>query len=189
MQVHFFGHHGQGIQAPGFILFPVRFRLRQFHQNGVEVFGAKDASVDAEIIALALDVLRACGIEGLSVRINSILTDIIAHSGDPLYAYDYEKVIPLFGENHKLVEINNHSFDARRQNIENCKKIALCCKKHGVPIVVSSDAHFEAYVGDFGHALEMLSEIDFPEELILNASAERLNDYLSRYTHIFERRK
>lgn len=115
--------------------------------------------------------------------------NIIAHSGDPLYAYDYEKVIPLFGENHKLVEINNHSFDARRQNIENCKKIALCCKKHGVPIVVSSDAHFEAYVGDFGHALEMLSEIDFPEELILNASAERLNDYLSRYTHIFERRK
>ena len=115
--------------------------------------------------------------------------NVIAHSGDPVYAYDYEKVIPLFGENHKLVEINNHSFDARRQNIENCKKIALCCKKHGVPIVVSSDAHFEAYVGDFGHALEMLSESDFPEELILNASAERLNDYLSRYTHIFERRK
>ena len=115
--------------------------------------------------------------------------NVVAHSGDPDYAYDYEKVIPLFGENHKLVEINNHSFDARRQNIENCKKIALCCKKHGVPIVVSSDAHFEAYVGDFGHALEMLSEIDFPEELILNASAERLNDYLRKYTGIFERRK
>ena len=41
---------------------PQAGRLRQFHQNGVEVFGAKDASVDAEIIALALDVLRACGI-------------------------------------------------------------------------------------------------------------------------------
>ena len=51
---------------------PQAGRLRQFHQNGVEVFGAKDASVDAEIIALALDILRACGIEGLSVRINSI---------------------------------------------------------------------------------------------------------------------
>ena len=51
---------------------PQAGRLRQFHQNGVEVFGAKDASVDAEIIALALDVLRACGIEGLSVNINSI---------------------------------------------------------------------------------------------------------------------
>ena len=38
---------------------PQSGRLRQFHQNGVEVFGAKDASVDAEIIALALDVSAA----------------------------------------------------------------------------------------------------------------------------------
>ena len=114
--------------------------------------------------------------------------NVIGHSGDPLFAYDYEKVIPVFGENHKLVEINNHSFEIRKENIGNCKKIALCCKRHGVPIVVDSDAHFETSVGKFDFALEMLSEIDFPEELILNASQERLDDYLSRYTHIFERR-
>ena len=114
--------------------------------------------------------------------------NVIAHSGDPVYAYDYEKVIPVFGENHKLVEINNHSFQVRKQNIPNCKAIALCCKKHGVPIVVDSDAHFETAVGEFSQALEMLSEIDFPEELILNASARRLDDYLAKYTGIFERR-
>lgn len=114
--------------------------------------------------------------------------NVIAHSGDPVFAYDYDKVIPLFGENHKLVEINNHSFEKRRQNIENCRKIALCCKRYGVPIVVDSDAHFEAQVGNFSYALEMLSEIDFPEELILNASAQRLNDYLTRYTPIFQHR-
>ena len=51
---------------------PQSGRLRQFHQNGVEVFGAKDASVDAEIIALALKVLEANGIDGLSLNINSI---------------------------------------------------------------------------------------------------------------------
>ena len=114
--------------------------------------------------------------------------NVIAHSGDPVYAYDYEKVIPVFGENHKLVEINNHSFQVRKQNIPNCKAIALCCKKHGVPIVVDSDAHFETAVGEFSQALEMLAEIDFPEELILNASARRLDDYLAKYTGIFERR-
>ena len=114
--------------------------------------------------------------------------NVIAHSGDPVYAYDYEKVIPVFGENHKLVEINNHSFQVRKQNIPNCKAIALCCKKHGVPIVVDSDAHFETGVGEFRLALEMLAEIDFPEELILNASARRLDDYLAKYTGIFERR-
>ena len=51
---------------------PQSGRLRQFHQNGVEVFGAKDASVDAEIIDLALKLLRANGIGGLSLNINSI---------------------------------------------------------------------------------------------------------------------
>ncbi len=115
--------------------------------------------------------------------------NVIAHSGDPLYAYDYDKVIPAFGENHKLVEINNHSFEVRRQNVENCRKIALACKKYGVPIVVNSDAHFETQVGYVDYALEMLSEVDFPEELILNASADRLNDYLSRYTTAFTKQR
>lgn len=51
---------------------PQSGRMRQFHQNGVEVFGAKDASVDAEIIALALKILKANRIEGLRLNVNSI---------------------------------------------------------------------------------------------------------------------
>ena len=51
---------------------PQSGRLRQFHQNGIEVFGAKDASVDAELIELALKVLKANGIDGLRLTINSI---------------------------------------------------------------------------------------------------------------------
>lgn len=51
---------------------PQSGRLRQFHQNGVEVFGAKDASVDAEIISLAMQMLEANGIGDLKLSINSI---------------------------------------------------------------------------------------------------------------------
>lgn len=51
---------------------PQAGRLRQFHQNGVEVFGAKDASIDAEIIDLAMKILAANGISDLSLNINSI---------------------------------------------------------------------------------------------------------------------
>ena len=47
-------------------------RLREHHQFGVEVYGAPRASVDAECIALALDLFRALGIGGLSVNVNSI---------------------------------------------------------------------------------------------------------------------
>lgn len=51
---------------------PQSGRFREHHQLGVEVFGAKDASCDAEIIRLVMDVLEACGIFGLRVAINSI---------------------------------------------------------------------------------------------------------------------
>lgn len=51
---------------------PQAGRLREFHQFGVEAFGASDASVDAEVIALALDVIVKLGLEGLEVHLNSI---------------------------------------------------------------------------------------------------------------------
>ena len=51
---------------------PQAGRLREHHQFGVEVYGAPRASVDAECIALALDLFHALGIGGLSVNVNSI---------------------------------------------------------------------------------------------------------------------
>ena len=51
---------------------PQAGRLREHHQFGVEVFGAKQASTDADCILLALELFRTLGIRGLSVRINSI---------------------------------------------------------------------------------------------------------------------
>lgn len=51
---------------------PQSGRLRQFHQNGIEVFGGKDASLDAEVIGIALKVLEKNGIDNLKLSINSI---------------------------------------------------------------------------------------------------------------------
>lgn len=115
--------------------------------------------------------------------------NVIGHSGSPRFAYDIDKVIPVFGKNHKLVEINAQSFESRTENICNCKRIAEACKKYEVPIVVDSDAHFMTSVGNFTKALEMLESIDFPEELIVNSSVERLNEYLDKYTKINTNRK
>lgn len=47
-------------------------RLREFHQFGVEVFGAKNATMDAEVVSLALSFLKSVGLNDLSVNINSI---------------------------------------------------------------------------------------------------------------------
>ena len=57
-------------------------------------------------------------------------------------------------------------------------KIAEVCKKIGTKIVVSSDAHNSFQIGIFDHALELLKEVDFPEEQIMNLTAARFTDYL-----------
>ena len=46
-----------------------------------------------------------------------------------------------------------------------------------VPIVVDSDSHICFRVGHVEGALEMLEEIGFPEELIINSSMARLDAY------------
>ena len=47
-------------------------RLREFHQFGIEAFGAQSATMDAEVISLAITFLKSVGLNDLSVNINSI---------------------------------------------------------------------------------------------------------------------
>ena len=51
---------------------PQKGRYRQFHQLDVEVFGVKDASIDAEIIDLAWTLVMRLGIENAEIVINSV---------------------------------------------------------------------------------------------------------------------
>jgi putative hydrolase len=100
--------------------------------------------------------------------------DVIGHSGSEAFKYDYEKVLPVFKAKSKLVEINSHSFEARVGAAENCRNIALICKKYDIPIVVNSDAHSCFSVGNVKEAFRMLSAIDFPTGLIINLEFSRL---------------
>jgi len=51
---------------------PQAGRQRQFHQLGVELLGSRDPRADAEVIALAWELLQAVGAENLSLRLNSL---------------------------------------------------------------------------------------------------------------------
>ena len=47
-------------------------RYRQFHQFGIEMFGASNPSIDAEVMALAMQVLKKIGLKGLTLNINNL---------------------------------------------------------------------------------------------------------------------
>ncbi len=53
---------------------PQRGRTRQFHQVGVEAFGAPGPDIDAEIIALGQSLWRSLGLGDLRLEINSLGT-------------------------------------------------------------------------------------------------------------------
>lgn len=47
-------------------------RYRQFHQYGIEMFGSEKPSIDAEVMALAMTILKKIGLKGLSLNINNL---------------------------------------------------------------------------------------------------------------------
>lgn len=51
---------------------PQHGRLREHHQFGMECFGAKEPSADAELIITLLSMLESIGLDALTVNINSI---------------------------------------------------------------------------------------------------------------------
>ena len=71
---------------------PQAGRLREFHQFGVECFGASSPAADAEVIAVANQVLKSVGIEKISLEINSI--------GCPDCRKEYQKALKEYFSSH-----------------------------------------------------------------------------------------
>jgi len=102
--------------------------------------------------------------------------DIIGHPGDPRYDIDYKEVFRQARETGTILEINNASLipgGFRDGSQENVKEILRMSMEDGVSVVLGSDAHFYTGIGDFSHAIALLKEIGFPEELVLNTDPAR----------------
>ena len=121
---------------------PQAGRLREHHQLGVEVFGAKDATCDAEVIALALDVIAKCGIENLRLTINSIgCSECKGHYNDVLKAYLQPKL-------DSLCATCRERFDKNPMRILDCKEESCQRQLTDAPamidhLCIDCDTHFK----------------------------------------------
>lgn len=104
--------------------------------------------------------------------------DVLAHSGNPQFQLDIEKVVKAARDNNKLIEINNQSFVVRTGSKKNCLEIARMCKKYGVRITTGSDAHISFGIGKFDNVNKLLEEAEVPEELVITTSVEKMDEYL-----------
>ena len=104
--------------------------------------------------------------------------DMIGHCEQTDHEFDLDKVIPEFVKNNKVVEFNGNSAVARPGGEDNMRNLALACKKYGCKVAINSDAHSIWQISKINGVFEILESIDFPQELIINASYERLVEEL-----------
>ncbi len=109
---------------------------------------------------------------------------IIGHPDDGRFPLTYDEIAAAAKEHNVLLEINNASLapNGFRQNSrENYLRMLECCKKYKTRVIMSSDAHVDTLVGAHNYARNILSEADFPEELIINGS---VSDLLALIDHV-----
>ena len=73
------------------------------------------------------------------------------------------------------MELNGNSFNVRKDGIPNMRALLAACLANGCRIAVDSDAHSTYQLQHGLTALyAMLEEMQFPQELIVNATRENL---------------
>ena len=119
--------------------------------------------------------------EGMLTVINNPKIHVISHPGDGTAEMDFEQLVLASKETHTLLEINNHSLAPQRKKtvaITNSLEILRLCKKHDVPLILSSDAHISFQIADYSRIMPLVEEVGFPDELIMNYWPEQFFQYV-----------
>lgn len=102
---------------------------------------------------------------------------MIGHCDDVKYPVDYDELTAAAREYGIVMEINNSSLSPegyRGDTRANNRMLLEGCLRNRVPVLLSSDSHGTAHIGDFTYARAMVQEMNYPEELILNDKPEQV---------------
>lgn len=107
---------------------------------------------------------------------------ILGHPDDSRYPLDYEELVRAAAELQVALEVNNsslHPLAARQGARENQRTLLQYCMRFEVSVILGTDSHFSSAVGDFTQADQLLRELDFPRELIINTDPERIGEVVN----------
>lgn len=153
---------------------PQKGRQRQFTQFGVENIGVKSPEIDAETIALGINIIKSLGIQSYKVLINTL--------GDDASRSAYREALKTHFKDH----LDELCGDCHRRYEQNPLRILDCKVDHDNPIVQSAP-QLSDYLNDeskeyFQRVLNALDALGIPYEI-----DNRLVRGLDYYTHtVFE---
>lgn len=195
--------HGPDIPGGGVDYLPAAQVMLPEIVNGIRIYRGTEANItnfdgviDIETrfinrtefaIASLHDIVMKPGTSqqntgALLAALNHPFIDMLGHIDDAKVPSDHEAIIAEAKKLNKLIEINNNSLLVRRGSDENIRKISHICARLGVRVSISSDAHFSTMIGAVEPALKLFREENFPDELIVNRSAETFEGYLAERT-------
>lgn len=153
---------------------PQAGRQRQFHQVGVEMFGIKEPTADAEVILLAVNYLKSLGLNDLEVEINSL--------GRPKCREEYKRKIKevLKPEFDNLCEDCQNRYEKNPLRLLDCK-VDTCkaiFEKPEIQKVIQSDFICEECAQHYKELKSYLDELNIP--YVENKLLVRGLDYYNR---------
>lgn len=109
---------------------PQAGRLREFHQFGIECFGATSPLADAEMISLAKQIFDELGVKDLHLELNSI--------GCPECRAEYHKALKEYFSQYKdkLCDTCNDRLERNPMRILDCKSPVCSEIAKGAPVVI-----------------------------------------------------
>lgn len=149
---------------------PQAGRQRQFHQFGIELFGAEGATADAEVIAIASTLLDRLGIKKVELHINSL--------GGPECRAKYNVTLSGFLQEHKedLCPLCQERMEKNPLRVLDCKNPNCTELVKDAPTVLDClgeecQAHFKALQ-------DILTQMNIP--FIIDSSIVRGLDYYTK---------
>lgn len=113
--------------------------------------------------------------DGVLAAMYNHWVNIISHPGDGTADLDFDRLVKESPASGCLLEVNNYSLKPARGKVKawgNNRQILLSAMKHGVPVILGSDAHITFDIANYSYARALIEEVGFPDELILNDKTE-----------------
>lgn len=126
---------------------------------------------DRRQVADDMEAARAYNTQAYINAMKNPHINIIAHPDDQHYPVDCEQLVCAAAEYHVILEVNEASLAPggyRGDTRETALTLLKLCKEKELPILISSDSHGAAKVGEADHAEALTEEIGYPRDLIVN---------------------
>lgn len=107
---------------------------------------------------------------------------ILGHPDDGRFPLDYEELVREAKQAHVALEVNNSSLNprsSRQGGRENIIELLKTCMKYEQPVIMGTDSHMCFAIGKFVETEQLMRELDFPTELVLNYAPENIHKLIN----------